>query len=465
MQSFLYYNATKKGVKCVDTYIMPKRELYKNTINMAWPCVLECFLISLTFFFDSIMVSALGSAAIAAVGITTQPKYIGLAVFMALSVSVSALVARRYGENDRESANKILRTAFVLSLILVAIISVLFVVFARQILTLAGANSDTIDLASSYFKIVMGGIVFNALALIINAAQRGCGKTRISMITNISSNIVNLILNYFLIEGRFGFPALGVKGAAIATVIGACVGFIVSILSILDEKGFIYYKAVTGVLAVNKDIKAGLNIGLSAFIEQLFIRLGFFLFILTVATLGTTKLAANQIGMNFLGISGALAEGLSISSVALVGRSLGQKRQDLAKRYARSCQNIGLLISLIISPIYLFFGTQLFGLFSSDATILSYAPIIMNILCVVNIIQIQQLTIIGSLRGAGDTKFTAVTSFISIGIIRPLASYIFCYPLGFGLVGIWMGLFMDQITRFTLGYLRFKQGKWLKLKF
>ncbi len=449
---------------CKNIKTEENKEILKNTVKMAWPSVLESFLMSLTGFVDSIMVGVLGISAIASVGLTVQPRFIGMSVFIAISVAVSSLVARRRGEDDRESANKVLRTAMLLGLALVVIVSTLFVVFADFIMMICGSNADTHDNSVGYLRIVMGTLVFNVIGMIINAAQRGAGNTRISMITNMTSNVVNVICNFLLIEGRFGFPAMGVMGAATATAIGAFVACVLSVISLLKKDRFIYIAAVKSFIAEKKDLQSGLKVGVSAFLDQIFLRIGFLLFALTVANLGTIEYGSHQIGSNFMALSFAFADGLAVASVALVGRSLGQKRTDLAKKYANTCILLGFACAVFITAILMFFGMELFALFDQTPEVLEYGRMIINLLCVVMYVQIAQVTILGCLRGAGDTKYTAVVSLLSVGIARPLASYILCYPLGLGLMGVWLGLFCDQIIRLSMGWFRYKKGNWLKIK-
>ena len=154
---------------------------------------------------DTIMVSSMGSYAIAAVGLTTQPKFVGLAIFLSLNVAVSAIVARRRGEHDQESANRVLTQAILITLGLTAIVSVVCVALADPIIHLSGSAEDTHEPARNYFIIIMGGMVFNTLSMVINAAQRGAGNTKIAMRTNLISNGVNMVFNYLLIGGNLGF--------------------------------------------------------------------------------------------------------------------------------------------------------------------------------------------------------------------------------------------------------------------
>ncbi|WP_252979932.1 MATE family efflux transporter [Eisenbergiella tayi] len=207
------------------------RENIQTVLKMAWPSVLESFFVALVGMVDSLMVSRVGAHAVAAVGLTTQPKFIGLAVFIAVNVSVSALVARRKGQKNQKGANEVLCAACFFVLIMSVIVSLACVIFADPIIRMCGSEEASHTEAVQYFRIIMGFIIFTVISLTVNAAQRGAGNTKIAMKTNVAANVVNVIFNYLLIEGHFGFPALGVSGAAIATVIGSMVGCIMSIVA------------------------------------------------------------------------------------------------------------------------------------------------------------------------------------------------------------------------------------------
>lgn len=216
------------------------KETLKITIDMAWPAIVESFFVAFAGLIDSLMVSSLGSYAVAAVGLTTQPKLLGLALFFALNVAISALVARRRGEKKQDSANEILLTAVLFIVIAAIISSIVFVLFAGAIIGLCGSTADTHNDAVVYFRIIMGGMIFNCIQMGINAAQRGAGNTKITMRTNVTSNTINILLNYLLINGRFGFPALGIRGAALATISGTVVACIMSVASIFKKRVFEY---------------------------------------------------------------------------------------------------------------------------------------------------------------------------------------------------------------------------------
>lgn len=436
------------------------------TFNMAWPSIVESFFVAFAGLVDSLMVSSLGSYAVAAVGLTTQPKFIGLALFFALNVAISALVARRRGEEKPDEANQILSTAIVFIIAAAVLLSVLFVVLASPIIHMCGSTPETHASAVAYFQIIMGGMIFNCIQMGINSAQRGAGNTKITMRTNVTSNTVNIIFNYLLINGHLGFPALGIHGAALATVLGTVVACIMSIFSILRPEGFISlpYIIKNRVLPAADAFVHLIKVGYSVFFEQLLMRIGFMLTAIMAAKQGTDAMAAHQVGMNIMGLSFSFGDGLQAAAVALIGRSLGAGDENLAKEYGRICRMFGGIISAFLAIVYFAGAAPLMHLFFAEEHIVAIGVNIMRVIIFVVIFQVSQVVYMGCLRGAGDTFYTAVASTISVTLIRTIGSIVGGYVLGFGIVGIWLGVLADQISRFLFASTRFKKGKWTQIK-
>lgn len=437
----------------------------KEAISMAWPAVFESFFVALAGMVDSLMVSSMGAAAVAAIGLTTQPKFMGLAMFFAVNVSVSALVARRRGEQKKDAANQILLVAIMFVLAAIVVVSSLCVGFANEIIHFCGSAQDTHESAVLYYRIIMGGMVFNVLSMVINAAQRGSGNTMIAMKTNITSNIVNMIGNYLLIQGHFGFPALGIKGAALATVFGTVVACCMSIHSLMKRDNFVSlpYLMEKKIKPSFEPMVSIVKLGFSVFIEQLLMRVGFMSTAMMAAKMGTDAMAAHQVGMNIMGLTFSFGDGMQVAAVALIGRSLGEGKPDKAKAYGKTCQIIGLGISMMIAVVYFLGGEALYRLFFEEEVIVAYGVQIIRVIIIVALFQISQVVYMGCLRGAGDTTYTAVASTISVTFIRTTASYLFGFTFGLGMVGIWLGVLADQISRFLFASIRFKQGKWVKI--
>lgn len=449
------------------------KSAYSYFLKIAWPAMVESFLMSMVNIFDTIMVSGEGIDAVAAVGLTTQPRMIFYAVFFALSIAVTTIVSRRKGQGDQAGANASLNQALGLVAVLAVILCGTAIFVAEPLLTFAGANEDTLEYSLTYFRITMVGLMFTSFGMMINAAQRASGNTQISMTTNIVANVTNISFNYLLINGVVIngitlIPHLGVKGAAIATLIGNIASFCMSMFSILRKnrylrfsfKGMIKWKAAL--------LKTLGKVATGAGTEQLFMRIGFFIYAKLVADLGTAEYGTHIIAMNIITVSFACGDGLSVATSALIGQNLGKKRPDLATLYAKVGQRVGVVLSILLMLFLFVAGGWMVELFA-DPTDEHYSYVIKNggiliyyiIICAPG--QISQVIYNGALRGAGDTRYVALTSAISIGAFRPLTAYIFCYPLGFGLFGAWISLLIDQYMRLGFSMYRFLSGKWQKI--
>ena len=444
----------------------------KVVLAMAWPAIVESFFVAFAGLVDSLMVSRMGSYAVAAVGLTTQPKFMGLSLFFAVNVSVSALVARRFGAKQREDANRIFLTAFCFVIIAAVILSIVFVTTANPIIRLCGSSEATPEdiathnAAVTYFRIIMGGMIFNCIQMVVNSSQRGAGNTKITMRTNVTSNVVNIILNYLLIEGHFGFPALGIVGAATATVLGTVVSCIMSILSIRGKENFISipYIFTSKLKPSFTALKNLIKVGYGIFFEQMLMRIGFMATAVMAAKMGMDAMAAHQVGMNLMGLTFSFGDGLQAAAVALIGRSLGQGDHELAKAYGTTCKAVGLVIAAVLTLVYFFGARWLMSMFFEEEHIVDLGVSIMRVIIFVVIFQITQVINMGCLRGAGDTLYTAMASTISVTIVRTLVSWVCGFVLGLGIVGIWLGVLADQASRFVFASIRYRMGKWVKIQ-
>ena len=438
----------------------------KKAISVAWPAMTESFFVTLAGMIDTMMVAGLGSYAVAAVGLTNQPKFIGLTIFFGINVAVSALVARRRGENRRESAHEILLTATALTILLCAVITVLFVVFAPQIMEMAGSNEDTHEAAVEYFQIIMGGMFFNVLTMIINAAQRGSGNTRISMTTNLTSSVVNVVFNYLLIGGHLGFPAMGIRGAAIATVLGTVVSAGMAVHSLFRKSSYVRIPDMIRqkIRITRESLKSIWGLTYTSSLENIAMRIGFLATALLAARLGTDEFAAHNIGMNLLGLGFSFADGMQVAAVALTGRALGEGNKEEAKAYGGICQRIGFLISVVLALLLLVGGRWYYSLYFTEAHILDMGVIITRYVMFIVLLQISQIIYTGCLRAAGDVKYTLAGALISVTLIRTAVTVLLVLVFNLGLHGIWLGVMSDQLSRFTLMRMRFRKGKWVDIR-
>jgi len=459
LANFFSVNHMLKKEQLIGT-LPPSREIYGNFIKIAWPSALEALLVAMILAVDTIMVGKLGKEAITAVGISAQPRFLLLAIIFSLNTGITAVTARRKGQGDQKGANRTVRSGIIISASLSIIMAVLGYMFARPILVLSGAESSYLPDAITFFHVLMFSIPFQALNLTINAAQRGCGKTKISMWTNVISNLVNITFDVFLIYGVGFFPRLEVRGAAIATTLGAISAFIISLTTLMRKNGYLNFHFKAGWAFDKMVLNPIMKVSSSALVEQVFVRIGFFLYAATVARIGQTEYATHIICMNILTLSFSFGDGLSIAASALVGQNLGKKRPDLSIIYGKTGQRLAFMISSVIFLVFIFGRTFLVSLFSQDPAVVALGANIMIIAALGTHMQTSQVVFNGCLRGAGDTAYVAIISLISVALIRPFLTWFLCYPMGFGLYGAWVALIVDQSCRLVFSYKRFSGGKW-----
>ena len=452
------------------------KDAYRNLMKIALPSVIEMVFVSLIGSVDMVMLRWLDdpAAAIAAVGLAGQPRMITLSLFFALNVGVTAIVARRRGQDRREDANKALRNALIIVLALAAVVVAATLTWARPLLLLAGAQADTIEMSHDYFRILTYFMPISALTMCINAAQRGVGNTRTTMYVNLTSNVVNAILNLLLIygvkgpSGEYVIPAMGVAGDAWATGTGICVGFVMCLFSIMGKRnagGFLHLSFRDSWRLHKETVKSIVKIGGNAMVEQGAMRIGFFIYAMIVASLGTRAVAAHQVGMQFLNLSFTFGDGLAVAATSLVGQMLGRKRPDLATIYGTCAQRIAVCGGLVLATLIAIFRQPLVGIFLDTSNVANLESFVMamNVLLIVGLfqpIQMSNVVISGCLRGAGDNLHVAMIMIICVVFIRPILSFSAVNFLHLGLIGAWSASLIDMSIRLSLMFKRFKSGKW-----
>lgn len=460
-------NSHGKGEK-VSKYLPPEVNssmLYHDIVQIAWPSLVELILTQLASMVDMIMVGRLGPWAISAVGLTTQPKFLMMTMFIAMNVGATALVARYRGEGNRKKANTVLNQAMLLTFILSLAASIVVFIFAEPMVRFMGAaDAKTLEGGTIYLKIQMVGFLFMALTSTITATLRGIGNSRTAMIYNLIANVINVIFNYLLIFGHWGFPKLGVAGASLATIIGQFVAFILAMMAVLRGDQYLHLQIKECLKPNWKYLKSIFNIGIPAMIEQLVMRTGIIIYSKTVASLGTVAFATHQICMNIQAMSFMNGQAFGVSATSLMGQSLGKKRPDMAQAYSSRTRYLGMIISLILGVVFFFFGRPIVSLYTDDPSVINQGAKILKLVALIQPFQSTQFILSGALRGAGDTKATAIITFITILLLRPGLALLCINVLHLGLEGAWLALAADQIVRSTLIVIRYRSGKWKNIK-
>lgn len=447
-----------------------KNSTRADVINIAWPILVELLLGALFGMIDMMMLgrisnNSVAAASVAAVGMTNQLLFVGLSLVQALNVGGTAMIARYLGAGKTDKIETTLKHVMLLSMLMLAIpLSIFGIIFTDAIMNFMGAQADTLQVGKNYFRIIMVGFMFQSFNMSISAAMRGIGETKTPMKINLKANFFNVIGNALLIYGLFGFPKLGVTGAGVSTAISHVIACIFLFGNIVRGKSIVRFN-IGKPFKLEKGIIYNLvKIGLPASLEQMVLRTGVLLFTKIVAELGTVIYAAHQISLNILSLSFQPGQAFGIAASALVGRSLGSKDFSKAEDYAKETRRIGSMVSTFMGIIFFFFGPQLVGLYSKDPMIIQNASAALKIIALVQPFQSSQFILAGGLRGAGDTFWPLVSTFIGIILVRVVLAYIFVNILGYGLIGAWMAVFVDQLVRWLFVYMRFRTGKWKYIK-
>ena len=442
--------------------MMKADSLVKETFRIAWPAVVESVFIVLVGMLDTYMVSPIGKKAIAAISLANQPKILVSIVFFAANTAISALIARRKGAEEKGEAHTMYVTGLLFTVVAGIILSILCVVFAKPIIQLFGGNEETTVIAVQYFRIIMGGMLFNLIMMYTNAALRGCGNTKITLQTNVVGNVVNILFNYLLIGGHFGFPALGAAGAGIATVIGQAIACVMCVIALFREESYIRVSFIKeNNIRPTKEAFMHLGqMGGNITCEMLLTRVGFAVNAMITARIGTDPYAAHAVGMHFMNLGFAFGDGMQMAAVSLIGMSLGAKDKEKAKKISLLAQKMGLCMSVTMVVILLLFAQSLYGFYFKESYMLDMCMLINGFIAVIMPIQVSKIIFNGILRGAGDVRYTLYASAFSVTLLQPLVSYILVIIVGLGLKGVWLSILTTQTAQFLCFGLRYKSGKW-----
>ncbi len=450
-----------------------RRELIRDVAIIAWPSLVELILAQLTSMADQVMVGRIpgeaGVQGLSAVGLAMQPKFLLMIMIMALNVGSTAVIARYRGQQNREKANQVFRQALLMNFAL----GVVFLTIGRLssgalIRLMAGGKGATIDAvtlqkATNYLNIQLYGFIPLMFTFTITAALRGIGDSRVPLFYNTTANVVNVIFNYIMIYGKFGCPAMGVIGASWATDIGQCTASAIAIYSVWGAKRYVGIDFKEKFRFDGEILRSVVKIGLPAMIEQAFMRVGSIIFTRAVSGLGTVMFATHNICMNIQAMSMMIGQAFAVSTTTLMGQSLGKRRYDMAVIYMRITRIVGFCVAACVGMMVVIFRRSIVGIYNSTPEVIAAGSGILLLIGCAQPVQAEQFIISGGLRGAGDTRFSAMVTAVTVLLIRSGLATLTIRVLGWGLWGAWIAMLCDQIVRTLLMYYRYNTGKWARM--
>lgn len=436
------------------------KALYGKYLKIAWPATLQGLMLQFMTAIDLAMVGALGAEALASVGIMGQPEMVMLIFCRALSIAVTAIIARRHGEGDVDGMNSVLKQSILLNfLIYVPLLAICFGNL-EHILRFTGAEDSYIETAVWYGRFIVISLIFQSFSQIVGSALIGYGNTKVIFKSNVVGNILNTILNFFLIYGIGFFPELGVMGAGVSTMISSAVIAVLLLRTISQHTEDLTLRHPSKWRFERPVLHTMFHVGGSSLGEQFFERFGMYTYTMIVASLGAVPLAAHYVCMNLMDIFYYFAMGLGFAGASHTGQSLGHKRPDLARIYGAIGARIGLIVGLLSALIFMIPGEYLVQLYTRESDVVTLAASLMGIMAIAAFPQALQQVYSGVLKGAGDTYYIMKYSLLSVAIIRPIVTYVLCITLGLGLLGAWLSLCFDQSLRLACAFVRFRKGDW-----
>lgn len=427
--------------------------------GLAWPVAAEMALQTVTQMVDMAMVGRLGPAAIAAVGLSFRPVFIPYAAVLGFGAGVAAVVSRHTGARDKRGASRAAAQSMLVFALVAIIISLGFFVFSRKIMALMGAEAHVVDMGASYLNGMSPGLGFMLFGLTMTFALRGAGDTKTPLGVNAVANAINVFLNWVLIFGHLGFPALGLFGAGLATSIArTCAALTLVFLMLKDRAGLPLYARDFTVCDLGL-IRKILRIGLPAVLERLNLSLAQAVHLRIVADLGTTVVAAATVASSAELVSFMPAIGFSVAAATTVGQSLGARKPKVAEVYAIESTRMAAIFMGAMGLLFGLFPQVFLRMFTNDTQVIAEGAVLLRIIAFSQVFTGVAHTLAGALRGAGDTRTVLLIAVLASWAVRVALAAVLV-NLGFGAAGAWLAILADWMLQAAGAAWFFNRGKW-----
>ena len=433
--------------------------LNRAILLLAIPMILEMVLESLFAVVDVFWVGRLGADAVATVGLTESLLSLVFAVGLGLSLSTTAMVARRIGEKDPAAAAVAGVQAIILGLTVAVLVGAPCVFYAPRLLRLMGASPEIIRVGSGYARVALGGSGVIVMLFLNNAIFRGAGDAAIAMRLLWVSNIINLVLDPCLIFGWGPFPKLGVTGAALATFTGRSIGVLYQFYRLL--RGTERIRILANQVKVNFQVLLRLlRVSLTGILQFAIAHTSWIGLVRIVSMFGSTALAGYTIAIRILIFVILPSWGLSNAAATLVGQNLGAKQPERAQISVWRTGFYNMLFLGCIGVIFLVFAAPIVRLFSHDPVVVPLAATCLRILSYGNIGYAYGMVMLQAFNGAGDTVTPTYVHFFGFWILEIPLAYFLAITARLGANGVYISIVIAEAAIAAAGILLFRRGRW-----
>jgi putative MATE family efflux protein len=433
--------------------------LNRAILLLAVPMILEMVLESLFAVVDVFWVGRLGANAVATVGLTESLLSLIFAVGIGLSLSTTAMVARRIGEKDPEGAAVAGVQAIVLGLVTSVAVGIPCFIYAPHLLKLMGASGEIVSLGGWYARIALGGSGAILMLFLNNAIFRGAGDAAIAMRLLWVSNIINLILDPCLIFGLGPFPRLGVTGAALATFTGRSIGVGYQFYRLL--RGTERIRILTRQIRVNFSVLLRLvRVSLTGILQFAIAHTSWIGLVRIVSVFGAAALAGYTIGIRIVVFLILPSWGLSNAAATLVGQNLGANKPDRAEQAVWRTGFYNMLFLGSVGVFFVIMAAPIARLFTQDPTVVPLAATCLRIISYGNIGYAYGMVMLQAFNGAGDTVTPTIVHFFGFWMLEIPLAYWLAIPMHLHSNGVYIAIVIAECSIAATSAVLFKRGKW-----
>jgi putative MATE family efflux protein len=437
--------------------------LQRAIVLLAVPMVLEMVMESVFAVVDIFFVARLGAASVTAVGLTESMLAIIYTIAIGLSIGVTAMVARRTGEGDPEGAAHAAVQSVILGIGVAAVVGVVGVVFAEELLRLMGAENEVLRVGSGYTRVMLGANGVIILLFLQNAAFRGAGDAAVAMRVLWLANGLNIVLDPCFIFGLGPFPELGVQGAAVATTIGRGTAVLLQIYTLLRLGGRLRVRARHLRLSWSVMLRL---IRLSATgTFQTFIGTASWIgLVRIVAEFGSEAVAGYTIAVRVILFALLPAWGLANAAATLVGQGLGAGDPDRAERAVWIACKMNLVFLGAIGIGFMVFAPQIVSLFGGEGETSRYAISCLRIVSAGYFFYAYGMVLTNAFNGAGAVWTPTILNLFCFWLWEIPLAWLLAYPAGWGPAGVFTAITVAFSTLAVVSALVFRKGRWKTAK-
>jgi putative MATE family efflux protein len=430
---------------------------------LAIPMTLEMIMESLFAIVDIFFVSKIGVNAIAVVGLTESMLAITYSLGWGLAMGTTAMVARRVGEQDNDSASIAAAQSIYLAVIISIPIMIAGVFYSENLLRLMGASESLIAEGSGYTKIALSSNLIVILIFLINGIFRGAGDATLAMRTLMIANSLNIVLDPLFIFGIGPIPELGIKGAALATVIGRVLGIVYQLYHLNKGKGLI--KIHKNNWQVKPKIIFRLIKLSSGVTAQFIISSASWIFLMRImSTFGSIALAGYTVAIRIIIFTLLPAWGFSNAAATMVGQNLGANQPERAEKSVWRTGYFNMLFMGCVMIIFFAFGNNIASFFSGEHEVVNNASECLRIFAMGYLFYAFGMVLVQSFNGAGDTKTPTIMNLFIFWMLQIPLAYSLAILLNVGSTGVYYSIVIAESTFSIIGYFLFKRGKWKTVK-